>query len=418
LELDTTKERAFLFGPIYHDSPIKSDAILDELSRLVEAAGGTPVGRLTQSIRTPQAATFFGQGKVEELKMRVQEMAADVAVFDEELTPAQGRNLERALCVRVIDRSELILDIFASRARTHQAKLQVELAQLKYKLPRLKRMWTHLDRIKSAIGARGPGETQIESDRRLIRTKIQEYTAKLKERSVLQQRAIQSRKDFKVSLVGYTNAGKSTLMRRLTDPNVYVADQLFATLDTLTRKFYIEDAGDCLLSDTVGFVDKLPHHLVTSFHATLSEAREADLLLHVVDSSDPLIIQHVETVERVLSEINCGELPTIVVANKTDCDGAHIGLEELKRRYPELIAVSAFTGDGVDQLLRTISEDMRQQWRPMQLLIPWQHGNTISQLGRHAKVTMEESQELGFRIDCEVSDNFAREHQLENFVLA
>lgn len=417
MELDTSKERAFLFGAIYHDSPIKNDAILDELARLVEAAGGQPVGRLTQNIRQPHAATFLGQGKVDQLKEEVYEMGADVAVFDEELSPAQGRNLERQLGVRVIDRSELILDIFASRARTYQAKLQVELAQLKYKLPRLKRMWTHLDRIKSAIGARGPGETQIETDRRLIRNKIQEYSAKLKERSELQQRTIKSRKDFKVSLVGYTNAGKSTLMRSLTDPEVYVADQLFATLDTLTRKLYIEGSGDCLLSDTVGFVDKLPHHLVTSFHATLSEAREADLLLHVVDSSDPLVLQHLDTVERVLNDINCGELPTIVVANKIDHEGAQLGLQELKQRHPDLIPVSAHTGAGIPSLINTISEDMRQQWRPMKLLIPWQHGNTISQLGRYAKVTMEESHEKGFRIDCEVSDDFAREHELQNYSL-
>jgi GTP-binding protein HflX len=418
LEPEDRSERAILFGPIYSDSPVRNDSILDELGRLVEAAGGIPVGRITQSLHKPTPATFFGSGKIEALKQLVLETEADVAVFDEELTPAQGRNLERILCIRVIDRSELILDIFAHRAKSHQARLQVALAQLQYKLPRLRRMWTHLDRIKSAIGARGPGETQIESDRRLIRDKIQEYRQKLKSISDITQRTIQSRQDFKVSLVGYTNAGKSTLMRHLTDPDVYVADQLFATLDTLTRRFKVPDAGHCLLSDTVGFVDKLPHHLVTSFHATLSEAREADLLLHVVDSADPLLMQHVDTVERVLSGIGCGDLPTIVIANKMDKEGALIGLQDLKSRFPDVMAVSAIGGHGLEPLLEAISQDMREAWEELELTIPWKHGQLIAILGNETRIIKEEYTDEGMILHCQAPGYLVRQHQLHDFVLS
>ena len=414
-ELESTAERAVLFGPIYPDSPVRNDGILDELGRLVEAAGGVPVGRLVQSIRSPKASTFFGKGKIEELKRLCLESEADLAVFDEELTPAQGRNIEQALCIRVIDRSELILDIFAGRARTHQAKLQVELAQLQYKLPRLKRMWTHLDRIKSAIGARGPGETQIETDRRLIRDRIQEHQAKLKGLTKIQERAISSRKDFKVSLVGYTNAGKSTLMRRLTDPDVYVADQLFATLDTLTRKLEIPEAGPCLLSDTVGFVDKLPHNLVTSFHATLSEAREADLLLHVVDSSDPLIMNHVDTVERVLEEIGCGDIPIMLIANKVDRDWSKLGLEELKTRYPDLIPLSAQSGQGIDDLLTAVAEDMRIPWTELDLLVPYSEGKLISAMAQFTRILEEEPQSAGVHYLVEAAPQVIFDFDLENF---
>jgi len=415
LEQESAPEKAVLFGPIYQESTLRDEAILDELGRLVEAAGGQPVGRLVQSIKKVNPATFFGKGKIEELKRLCQETGANLAVFDEELTAAQGRNIEEAIGLRVVDRSELILDIFAGRARTHQARLQVELAQLQYKLPRLKRMWTHLDRMKSAIGARGPGETQIESDRRLIRTKIQELKVRLEELTKIQERAIYSRKEFKVSIVGYTNVGKSTLMRRLTDPEVYVADQLFATLDTLTRRLDIPEAGPCLLSDTVGFVDKLPHHLVTSFHATLSEAREADLLLHIVDCSDPLLIQHVETVERVLEEIGCGDIPIMVIANKIDRDVAKEGLEILRLRYPELLPLSAHTGEGVDELLGTIAKDMRTPWKGLDLFVPYSQGKLISVMAQHCRILQEEHQAEGVHYVIEASPQVIADYGLENF---
>ncbi|MBF0196748.1 MAG: GTPase HflX [Planctomycetes bacterium] len=416
-KLEQEAERAVLFGPVYFDSYIKNEAILDELGRLVEAAGGNPVGRMIQSIRSPNPATFFGSGKVEELKKLIMENDAQLAVFDEELSPAQGRNLEQCLEVRVIDRSELILDIFAGRAQTYQAKLQVELAQLKYKLPRLKRMWTHLDRIHSAIGARGPGETQIETDRRLIRVKIQEYNEKLKAMELNQQRTIEGRKEFKVSLVGYTNAGKSTLMRSLTDPDVYVADQLFATLDTLTRKLKLPNAGQCLLSDTVGFVSKLPHHLVTSFHATLSEAKEADLLLHVTDASDPAMGYHIETVEKVLEDMGCDNIPTILIANKIDREDSGVGLAMLNQSHPDHIALSAHSGQGLDELLNTITRDMSSNWKNMPVHIPYSRGDIITNIKLHATIISENAGDQGMNFELKASEKLIHQLHLNNYLV-
>lgn len=402
-EVEAQEERAVLFGPIYPGSVFKDEQVLDELGRLVESAGGLPVGRVVQSIRSPHAATFFGSGKIETLRQTILETGADIAVFDEELTPAQARNIERIIKTRVVDRSELILDIFANRARSTQAKLQVELAQLQYKLPRLKRMWTHLDRIKSAIGARGPGETQIETDRRLIRLKIQQYTQKLKHLTEVQHRTIRNRSDFKVSLVGYTNAGKSTLMRALTGSDVYVADQLFATLDTTTRKLKINDIGTCLLSDTVGFVSKLPHHLVSSFHATLSEAMEADLLLHVLDASDPQIGEHFNTVQHVLEQIQCSDLPSIVVANKCDLEGSPAGLKYLETICPDFISVSATEKKGLDQLINMISHDMTNDWEEYELFIPYKNGDLISKIKTLTQVLKEEAKDNGMAFKIETS---------------
>lgn len=412
---DVHPEKALLFGPVYQDSTLKDATSLDELGRLVEAAGGVEVGRLVQLIKKPSSATFFGSGKIEELHELAIHTKADVAVFDDELSPAQARNIEKVLNIRVIDRSELILDIFASRARSHQAKLQVSLAQLKYKLPRLKRMWTHLDRIQAAIGARGPGETQIESDRRMIRKKIQEHTAKLDEITESRHRTIATRKDFKVSLVGYTNAGKSTLMRAITGSSGIIADQLFATLDTLTRHVKLPGAGTCLISDTVGFVNKLPHHLVSSFHATLSEAMEADLLLHVVDASDLLVMEHVKTVEDVLGSMGCSDLPTILVANKVDCEQAVTGLVELRASYPELIAISAKEGKGLDELLEMIAKDMSNCWKELMLKIPFDRGAIISTLRQHARILHEEAKEDGMIMHVQVAPALVKQNQLKKY---
>jgi len=415
-EVEENRERAVLFGPVYPGSVLRDERILDELGRLVESAGGEPVGRLVQSIRTKTPATFFGSGKIEELSQLVKEVEAEIAVFDEELTPAQARNIEKRICIRVVDRSELILDIFATRARTAQAKIQVELAQLQYKLPRLKRMWTHLDRIHSAIGARGPGETQIETDRRLIREKIQQYTHKLKHLTEIKHRTIKSRNDFKVSLVGYTNAGKSTLMRALTGSDVYVADQLFATLDTLTRKLEIEEVGTCLLSDTVGFVSKLPHHLVSSFHATLSEAMEADLILHVLDVSDPQLTEHYETVKDVLAQIHCDGIPSIVVANKIDKEGSIVGMQMLKELKEDFTSVSATTGKGLDELLDMIAQDMMSDWDEIDLFVPYANGDIIAIVRNQIKILSEEINDEGMHFKVEMSKEKAYHLGLSKFI--
>ena len=409
------QEKAYLFGPVFQHSSVKDASSLDELGRLVEAAGGVEVGRLVQLVKRIAPGTYLGAGKIDELKKGIEDTGANVAVFDEELTPAQARNIEETIETRVIDRSELIMDIFARRARSHQANLQVSLAQLKYKLPRLKRMWTHLDRMHAAIGARGPGETQIETDRRLIRKKIQEYTDKLENLTAIQQRAISQRSDFKVSLVGYTNAGKSTLMKALTSEDTVIADQLFVTLDTLTRKLKIADAGTCLLSDTVGFVNKLPHHLINSFHATLSEAMEADLLLHVVDCADPLLMEHVAVVEDVLRQLGCLDIPVCVVANKVDREGAAAGLVSLRTRHPEALPVSAITGAGLEQLIGFVRDNMVQSWCEYSLHIPYREGELLARIKKMGKVIRESADESGMRLLVHMSASQAQSQRLERF---
>ena len=261
---------------------------LDELAGLVETAGAEVVGRLTQRRATPDQTTYLGKGKVEQLKLMVRATDADVVIFDNNLAPAQIRNLERELGVKVLDRTEVILDIFSTRARTHEARLAVELAQLEYSLPRLKRMWTHLSRIKAGVGMRGPGEKQLETDRRLVEKRIVELRGELNRILHRKEREVAARNDrMTVSLVGYTNAGKSTLLNKLTGSNVLAEDKLFATLDTRTRRWQLPGWGPVLLSDTVGFIRDLPHGLIASFKATLEEARQADLLLHVADASNP-----------------------------------------------------------------------------------------------------------------------------------
>ncbi|HTG84333.1 MAG TPA: GTPase HflX, partial [Gemmatimonadales bacterium] len=317
IEIQAPIERAILVGAPRKGSPDAQNVTehLDELARLADTAGADVVGRLTQQVPSPHPATLIGEGKVEELRALVEERGATLVIFDEELSPVQGANLERELSRRVMDRAELILDIFSTRARSHEAKLQVELAQLEYLLPRLTRMWTHLSRIRGGIGLRGPGETQLETDRRIIRRKIQSLRAKLRE--VERHRAVlrAGRQPLlNAALVGYTNAGKSSILRMLTGENeIFVEDRLFATLDTLTREVDLGAGSRARVSDTVGFIRKLPHHLVASFRATLEEVREADVLLHVVDASHPGWDEQYRVVEQVLAEIGIEDRPVVPV---------------------------------------------------------------------------------------------------------
>lgn len=315
----TNKEKAILIGVInnYHTEKDIND-YLKELAFLTETAGATPVKQYIQKLDTPNSRTYIGKGKLEEIKHFIKTHDIDIAIFDEDLSPSQLRNIERELNIRILDRTNLILDIFAGRAKTAHAKTQVELAQYQYLLPRLTRMWTHLERQKGGIGLRGPGETEIETDRRIIRDKI----AKLKLQLVKidKQKATQRKnrgKLVRVSMVGYTNVGKSTIMNLLSKSEVFSENKLFATLDTTVRKVVISNLP-FLLSDTVGFIRKLPHHLVESFKSTLDEVRESDILLHIVDISHPNFEEQINIVNQTLHEINANDKPTYLIFNKID----------------------------------------------------------------------------------------------------
>jgi GTP-binding protein HflX len=381
------RERAILVGVLLADGEFNPEDPLDEIRGLAKTAGLVIVGHLTQKRPQPDIATYIGSGKVEELKERVEAHEADLVVFDNDLGPAQVRNLEKALGVKVIDRTEVILDIFATRARTHEAHLQVELAQLEYALPRLKRMWTHLSRYKGGIGMRGPGEKQLEEDRRLVVHRIQDLKAKLGKIQARKEREVAGRGDVAtVSLVGYTNAGKSTLMNALTDAGVLVEDKLFATLDTRTRRWNLQGGGHVLLSDTVGFIRHLPHSLVASFKATLEEARQADLLLHVVDASSPEAEKQIQAVNEVLDELGLRDHPTILVLNKTDKVPDRSFLDVLKAHHEEAVAISAAGHEGLDRLEQAVREALNEQALDAEVETGVGDGRVLAYLAQHAHV--------------------------------
>jgi GTP-binding protein HflX len=336
--------------------------LLAELAQLVDTAGGEVVGELTQHRARIDPTYYVGTGKVQQLVEECEKLKPDLVVFDNDLTGAQIRNIEKLAKVRVIDRSELILDIFAKHARTSQSKLQVELAQLEYELPRLKRMWTHLSRYEGGIGTRGPGEKQLEDDKRVIRNRIHALKRKLSRIERHREREVFGREaEFNISIVGYTNAGKSTLLNRLTGTDVITNDQLFVTLDTKTALW---DMGGtkALLSDTVGFIRDIPHHLIASFHATLEEVVEADLLLHVVDASDPDAEYMVKVVKGVLEELGCASKPTVLVLNKMDAVKDPVELTILSKAEPRALALSARTGKGVDELAGMVLGEVESRW--------------------------------------------------------
>ncbi len=352
-------ERAILAGLLRRGA---SDThTLAELKLLAETAGAEVRGEVHQRRGPVRSPTFLSKGKIEEIRALGAEEGATLLLLDEDLSPAQSRNLEDALKLRVVDRSGLILDIFARRARTREARLQVELAQLTYVLPRLTRLWEHLSRLGGGIGTRGPGETQLEVDRRRIRERIAKLTRELER--VVKERRVQRRRRracTRVSLVGYTNAGKSTLFNALTRANVYVEDQLFATLDPTTRVFAMDQGVSSLLTDTVGFIRKLPPHLVASFRATLEEVAEADLLLHVVDASEPDPEGHIHAVDTVLESIGAIERPRLLVFNKLDALADDVILMGLRARYPGAAFVSAITGEGLRELRERVLEALRE----------------------------------------------------------
>jgi GTP-binding protein HflX len=332
---------------------------LEELHRLAESANLSVVGVVEGKRARPDSATFAGSGKVEEIALAVRDNEAGLVIFNHQLSPAQERNLERRLECRVIDRTSLILDIFAQRAHSHEGKLQVELAQLEHLATRLVRGWTHLERQKGGIGLRGPGETQLETDRRLLGKRVKllkERLVKLRRQRDIQRRARQRSKVVSVSLVGYTNAGKSTLFNSLTRAQAYAADQLFATLDTTTRKIFISGDVSVVLSDTVGFIKHLPHELVASFRATLEETIQADLLMHVVDAAHPNRDGQVAEVNKVLADIGADSVPQILVLNKIDLKGLSHGLERDEYGRIVRIRVSAKTGEGLELVRQALAE--------------------------------------------------------------
>jgi GTPase len=380
-------ERAVLVGVILPHSDVTADDPLDELRGLAKTSGLMVVGSILQKRHQVDIATYIGSGKVDELKALVQAQEADVVVFDNDLGAAQTRNLERELNVKVVDRTEVILDIFATHARTHEAHLQVELAQLEYAMPRLKRMWTHLSRYKGGIGLRGPGEKQLEEDRRLVAHRIQELKAKLAKIQARKEREVASRGDLPtISLVGYTNAGKSTLMNALTEAGVLVEDKLFATLDTRTRRWRFQGGGYGLLSDTVGFIRDLPHTLVASFKATLEEARQADLLLHVVDGSNPEAERQIQAVKSVLAELGLENQPTLLVLNKADRVPDRSYLDVLKAHHADSVAISARRGEGLGQLESAVREALNNRALEAEVETGVANGRVLAYLAQHAQI--------------------------------
>ena len=411
-------ERALLVGaPLKRPGARRAvDDHLRELAELADTAGADVIGGMTQQIDRPDPRTYLGSGKIEELRDRVEASNASLVIFDDELSPSQGKNIEDAIGKRVMDRAELILDIFATRARTSEAKMQVELAQLEYMLPRLTRMWTHLEKFRGGIGMRGPGETQLETDRRLINHRIKILRERLAD--VQRGRAIQRQSrqgEFKASLVGYTNAGKSSILRALSGQDVLVENRLFATLDPLTREVDLGEHSRVVLTDTVGFIRKLPHHLVASFRATLEETREADLLLHVVDASSPTWEEQRVVVEQVLDELGVNDRPKLLVFNKIDLLD-HETLMALQERIgnlvPSAVFVSSVADGGLEPLRRALIGAVRARRPVTEIRISPTNGKLLSEIHRDAEVIDQqlEGEELVLtaRVDAALAGRLKR----------
>jgi len=415
IETAAPAERAYLVGLETQGAKLEAEDSLSELATLVAAAGGKVVGRTMQRRRAPDPNTFVGKGKVATLAVEAKRLAVDLIVCDEELTPRQQRGLEEILAVRVVDRSAVILDIFAKHAQTKEGRLQVEVAQLEYMRPRLRGMWQHLERLGGGVGTRGPGETQLESDRRVVERRLADLKARL---ALVEQQRERSRRSrskeglFLAALVGYTNAGKSTLLNALTGADVLVADQPFATLDPTTRRTALPNGTVVLLSDTVGFVNKLPPTLVAAFHATLEELGDADLLVHVVDVSHPNLHERMRVVDDTLKELGLGECPRLMALNKADALRGAEGealREALEAEFPHAVFVSGLTGGGVEGLRSRLAIEAARGWRTVAVRLPHSAGALLHRIREHGSLRRAEYGESGIYVEAEVPPAFAAE---------
>lgn len=381
---------------------------LEELSRLANTAGARIVGSVVQRLEAPHPKFYIGEGKVGQVEQMAKDREAELIVFDEDLSPGQAKNLEDALGIRVVDRTELILDIFARRARTSEAQMQVELAQLQYALPRLRRMWTHLSRIRGGIGLRGPGETQLETDRRIIGRRIRDLKAKLE--VVARRRATQRKgrsDEFLVALVGYTNAGKSSILSALAESRLFIEDRLFATLDPATRAVELDGGTRVLVTDTVGFIRKLPHDLVASFRASLEEADQADLLAHIIDASHPGWEEHKQVVDEVLGDLELDEQPVVLVFNKADRlthDEERALRDRCRAEYgQEIVIASAIEPGGLDELRERLRHELWSQRPEVHVRIPAADGEALAALYREGEVLSREQHETTIDVHARLS---------------
>ncbi|MBP7276220.1 MAG: GTPase HflX [Kiritimatiellae bacterium] len=395
-------ERAYLIGIQDARQPAwQAQDSLAELAELADTAGVEEVGRMLVRLRSPHPATWIGSGKVEEIAGHLRACNAEVVLFDEDLSPVQGRNLEQAFGVRVVDRTQVILDIFAQRAHTAEGRLQIELAQLEYLLPRLRHLWTHLERQKGGIGLKGPGEQQIELDRRRVEARIvsiQKQMEGVRARRRELRRGRQRHGWALICLVGYTNAGKTTLLNALTGSAAYADDRLFATLDPTTRKLELPNHQSALMTDTVGFIRKLPHRLVDAFQSTLEEATMADLLVHVVDASHPLAVEQIEAVRGVLMELGAKDPPMVTVLNKCDQAAAQGAARRLAAGIPGSVIISARSGEGLDELRTAIADRLKNRSVPFSVWVPFADGRSVAALRHGARIEVEREEGEGLRI--------------------